>query len=496
MISFFSRSFFLFWKQNPALWVALSLTLGLMAQLLAISSILPYVFIWGFLPKKEKILSILFFLSAFFFAHEYYKSPSEGMPGLGLFTIKTYTPSKFGGWLYKGTLDSFEPLGKSCIKTHISCSVFSDVFYEPSFKYAIEGTCRKKGSIVVIKSHKPWIQKESVFSLAKLRDQTKKHVIYFFREKLPDKKVSSFLSSLVTGVAQDEIQKHVFAKLGLAHLFAVSGFHFALFACVFHFILRLFLPRKVESCLLLLILSIFFLFIGNCPSVARSWFMAIFALIALLLDKEKRSLNTLGLSLFFVILIDPYYVTDLSFQLSFLATGGILLLYSSLDYCLQYFLPKKDKNRVLEKNLFFQYLYILGSFFRKAMALNLAVHIVLFPIYISLFSKFPWHSLVYNLFFPFLVSIALFFLSFSSLMYFVVPVMGDFFFFLTTRYTKIILWFTEFPPFPEHNWYVEKTIPYLSSVMLTALFLGGVLGKYYITQKKGENFDSPLLNNI
>ena len=46
--------------------------------------------------------------------------------------------------------------------------------------------------------------------------------------------------------------------------------------------------------------------------------------------------------------------------------------------------------------------HLFSSLLRKALALNIAVHFVTLPVLLFIFLKFPWLSLLYNLFFPFL----------------------------------------------------------------------------------------------
>lgn len=411
--------------------------------------------------------------------------PYENSFGKATFTIDSFTKVKLG-WNYKGTLCTFVAEDNSLVAKKLPCRVYSETFYEPSFEYSCLALLKYKEGrgYVTLKPKGPWEASKTHFSLAHPRFQLKKKIQQFLYKHITEKKSAAFLISLLTGDAEDDIQRYVFAKLGLAHLFAVSGFHFALFAFAFHFFLRLFLKRKVEAVVLLVILTLFFLFIGCAASVERAWFTSLFSLFSILVEKERKSLNTFGLALLCVLLTNPLFIKDLGFQLSFLATSGILLFFNQSDHVLQKLIPKKPFEEMKTKSVLTQGLYIVSLIFRKAMALNIAVHIPLFPILLATFHKFPFHSLIYNLFFPFLVSLSLFALLFSLPLYFLWAPLGNFGFHLVTLYTTTILKIPEFSPFPLKTLYVESLFTGFTTLSLNTIFLLGILFQNYLERKK------------
>lgn len=475
----------LFWKKNPALWVSLIFSCALLTAFGNFSAFIPLPFIFFFLSKHQKIFAIALFLTICFWTKYTYTIPSTSCEGQARFIISSYVPIKHRGWNYKGTLVSFTSNGQIVAKK-LPCRIFSDTLYDANYEYTIDSTLKfKKGrGYVSLKTKNGWQKEKKRFSLAPHRFHLKKTIQEFLIKNIKDKKAASFLVSLITGDAQDDVQRYVFAKLGLAHLFAVSGFHFALFAFAFHFFLRIFFPKKVEAFILLFILSAFFLFIGCAPSVERAWFTALFTLFALLVEKEKKSLNTFGLALLCVLITNPFFIKDLGFILSFLATSGILLFFTTSDYFLQKLFPKKSYEEMKEKSFVAQLMYVMSIFFRKALALNIAVHIPLFPVLLATFHKFPFHSLIYNLFFPFLVSIALIGLLFATPFYFLFPPLGKFLFSCINIYTKLILQITELSPFPMKTWYVETLMPGFLPITLTSIFLFGILFKFYLEKKR------------
>lgn len=78
---------------------------------------------------------------------------------------------------------------------------------------------------------------------------------------------------------------------------------------------------------------LFFMFLaGGSPSIVRACIMAILNLVAEMLFEKSDTFNNLGISAFIILLFNPYALLDISFQLSFGGTIGIVtfveLLYN------------------------------------------------------------------------------------------------------------------------------------------------------------------------
>lgn len=443
--------------------------------------LLPFLCLLSLLENKRKIAVLIIFLAASSFCAKYYIFPKEAHEGTGHFFL--HSSSKMGkrGFYHKGELIHFSN-EKLCAR-HIPCAIFTKNPLELSQLYFVEGKLQKKRGFSL--ETKKELQKiRELRSLISWRQKTKSQVNHFIKEKIKSKEAACFISSLLTGVTQDPIQRHLFTKLGLAHLFAVSGFHFVLVAYFFRCLLRPFFTRRMEALLLFFLLTCFFIFMGASASVQRAWSIAIFSTIALFFSKEGKSLNTFGLSLLVVLATDLRYAKELSFQLSFLATFGILLFYPLFEALLSPLFPRFSWAEVKKGSFVEKVLFVLSVFLKKALSLNAAVHALLLPILFFVFHSFPLHSLLYNLFFPFLVSIALFLFLFTLPIYAFVPMLGKLLFSLTTIYTTAILEIVEFPPFPLKTVYVESFSSGAVTIILTVMITLGILGRHYLTRKK------------
>jgi competence protein ComEC len=204
-----------------------------------------------------------------------------------------------------------------------------------------------------------------------------------------------------------------FSRFGLQHLLAISGFHFAITACFLNIILIFMFPMRIKNMILLLFLAGYSFFLGPYPSVLRAWMMCSLSIAAQLIDKKTTALNSLGIALLGILAYNPLLCLEVSFKLSFGITAAILLFYQPISAIFDEIIPKRRLNEVLQMNYLNQYAYCILAFLRGGFALTVAVNLLAIPLSLYYFDKFPWMSLIFNLFIPFLAagSICLFLLS-------------------------------------------------------------------------------------
>ena len=127
----------------------------------------------------------------------------------------------------------------------------------------------------------------------------------------------------------------LFIKTGLAHILAASGFHVSILLGFVLTITRNLSPKK-QFIIAVTILIIYGTLTGLQPSVMRAILMGIGALIGLLYNRQVNSLGSLLLAATILLLWQPLWIWDLGFQLSFLATLGLIitvpLLKNKIDY--------------------------------------------------------------------------------------------------------------------------------------------------------------------
>lgn len=139
-------------------------------------------------------------------------------------------------------------------------------------------------------------------------------------------------SSLIAGLMLGEksgISDQVIADFkvcGISHLLAVSGLHTAFFAQMLLFLfLHLHIPRRLAHLLAAVGVLLFAALAGFTPSVSRAAVMTGLYLLGGMVFRQPDSLNSLGLAALIICAVNPCAAGGLGFQLSFLATLGIVM---------------------------------------------------------------------------------------------------------------------------------------------------------------------------
>jgi competence protein ComEC len=157
------------------------------------------------------------------------------------------------------------------------------------------------------------------------------HFRSFLAEKLdvlfPENQ-AGYMKSLLIGlrVDLDPQQFQQFSNLGLTHILAISGMQVAVFCAVVLWILRkLRLTKETGLLITIAILPLYILFTGSSPSVIRAGLMAMIALYAIRRNWLKDGLKLLCLVGWLMLIWNPYSLLDVSFQLSFAVTYGLIV---------------------------------------------------------------------------------------------------------------------------------------------------------------------------
>lgn len=458
-----------FWIQYPALYYGISFLIGVYASFYSFWSLFFIIGLFWFplLPPISPLKALptffcglLLCLCAFFYTSKMVNHPNfqdQESQGTALFHITALTnSSSFIGksWNYSGKMIYFEPENSEFLPhMNIPATV---VLAQTSIKrpladgnYLLRGQLKKTKNgqyIFFPEKNSPWKLLSSSWSLAEWRFKAKQKVNQYLMQKYPNEPSGNFLAGIVTGEFENRLLSFEFSRFGLQHIMAISGFHFSIVAGILGFILSCFAGRKLALMILMLFMTAYFIFLGTAPSIMRAWMSCIIAFSGFLFEKQPSSLNSLGAGLLVVLIFDPEMARHIGFQFSFAVTAGILLLYSPIDSCLQTIMPKKTLSTVIKMNSLNQHGFIIFILFRQALALTIAVNLVAIPITLYYFQKFPVLSLVYNLFFPLMVSISMLLLIFGLSFDVICQFIGNIFHRVNEYFTHFVLDYTYHMP--------------------------------------------------
>lgn len=170
--------------------------------------------------------------------------------------------------------------------------------------------------------------------------------------------------------------KSIFQETGIAHLLAVSGLHVSVIAFVINFILSKFRLSKKSNLAVISVLLLFYSYLCSFSvSVVRASLMSVLIIYSEARGKPYDKLSVLSLVASILLLINPLYLFNLSFVLSFVAVLSIFLL-------------SKPVQRLFEK--------ITYNKMASSLGLNIAVQFGLFAFSVYFFGKFEALSLLCN----------------------------------------------------------------------------------------------------
>ncbi len=216
------------------------------------------------------------------------------------------------------------------------------------------------------------------FHLRRIGEQWRENLMQVLREHLPAASNELAVGAALILGKRDELQedlRNAYADTGAIHVLAVSGLHVGFIAFGLGWLLALGPLGKrslrwLRLVLILLGIWTFALITGLSPSVLRAATMFSFIQLGMVLDRRASIYNTLAASAFLLLLINPFLLFDIGFQLSYLAVLGIV-----------FFQPKiyrawHPPNQVLD-------------YCWKLTAVAIAAQLTTFPISLFYFHQFP-----------------------------------------------------------------------------------------------------------
>ena len=120
--------------------------------------------------------------------------------------------------------------------------------------------------------------------------------------------------------------REIYAVSGASHVLALSGLHLGIIYMVLSLLVVGRRSRFVVQILAVLGIWAFVLLVGVSTSVVRSAVMISVYALLLLIGRNRASLNALALSALLILLVSPYSLYDVGFQLSFAAVLAIIMV--------------------------------------------------------------------------------------------------------------------------------------------------------------------------
>lgn len=134
-----------------------------------------------------------------------------------------------------------------------------------------------------------------------------------------------------------------FRDSNLSHILAVSGSNVSyIIVSITYIFNKMCFRKKLSKIISIFLLFLFMLLTGCTSSVNRACIMAILMLIGDLLYRKSDVYNNLAISALILLIINPYSILDIGFQLSYMGTIGIVFLHDKINNFI------KTDNRILK----------------------------------------------------------------------------------------------------------------------------------------------------
>ena len=203
-----------------------------------------------------------------------------------------------------------------------------------------------------------------------------------------------FVEAVVLGDRSDMDKETLndFTTSGVAHILAVSGFNVAIVSLVVAQLLRIFgiywLRTRISITMLMVLL--YSAIVGFQPSVVRALLMIELYLLAKLLERKPDPLNIVMSAAAINLLLRPYDLFDVGFQLSYAGVLGMILIAPQIRWFL---LPERDNSKSFKTQPKHpQWRKIL-----EASALSIGASIASYPVIAAHFYRISFIGLVANI---------------------------------------------------------------------------------------------------
>src|SRR6202012_1473403 len=214
--------------------------------------------------------------------------------------------------------------------------------------------------------------------------QLRQYFVAKLKRNMRDTNAIAVASTLILGykadLSNDVLQ--AYSKTGTIHVLSVSGAHVAiiyiLLTLVLGFLDRFSYGKLLKAVIIITLIWYYSMVSGFSPAVCRAAVMISMVIIGKTFVRYINTLNILAISAFMLLLYDPFFITDVGFQLSYLAVFGLIIFQPIVYKWLTF------KNKWADK------LWGLCS-------VSIAAQVITFPLSAFYFHQFPIYFLISNL---------------------------------------------------------------------------------------------------
>jgi competence protein ComEC len=230
---------------------------------------------------------------------------------------------------------------------------------------------------------------------------------------------SSVLSGILLGIESGipDYLWNAYRASGTIHIIAISGFNISVIAIFISRSFRRLLGTKGSLAATISAIVFYTLLVGADRPVVRAAIMGIIALPAYQIGRRTIGIHNLTLAGFGMLMINPFLLWDISFQLSFMATLALLTLVKPIDSWIRRKLEEKLPVHSIDKIM-----PVVGIF-----TTTFSASVVIFPILFRMNAELSMTSLFANFLIAPLQPLIMALGGLAVLFGLVIPPIGNFF---------------------------------------------------------------------
>lgn len=213
-------------------------------------------------------------------------------------------------------------------------------------------------------------------------------------QNILDKETASILLGVVLGYKNDineEIQEN-FRNASMAHVLAVSGMHIAYVVFGINLMFKKLCGKRWTYIFCIFVLIFYMLITNFAISVTRAGIMGILMLFAKIIYEKNDIYNSISISLFIILIYNPFLILNVGLQLSYCGVLGIIVLNKTVFSFLENIKLKNNFYKYRIRPKIQKYLDKI----KKIISISISVQIFIFPIIVRSMNTFNVLFLVSN----------------------------------------------------------------------------------------------------
>lgn len=312
---------------------------------------------------KKNTPFIIFILCAFFFLGITLLKNSQTLPKSHIANMTSYQSKSIclvgvvdSDPIYNDRNVSFvlksEKLKIDATWSNTIGKVLAKVFKNGEFSYGdrllLEGKLYRPFSFSSEFNYRDYLRRQGIYSIVSVKKDNEakklgrnignplKSFSFRIKYKVRDmfnKNLSSLSAAVFNAIILGERQNlpvylnDALVKSGTVHIIAISGLNVGIVSFITLLILKIIrIPRRIRYLFIILFLIIYCILTGAKAPVLRATVMAIILLFGYFLEREVNIYNSLSVAALIILVVNPWQLFEVSFQLSFLSLIFIVWL--------------------------------------------------------------------------------------------------------------------------------------------------------------------------